>query len=298
MMEPINWQEETFELICGYFKGLGIKYQRSGSIQSDLIAYFNVRSKLIDKRPRRVFKSETLLARELSDGASEALRLIERNIISGQDLTPHQSRDVLNANKHDLLFNDWRIHHFHLKATKKKQDDYFYGRTDELLFAAFSDNQAFLIDVGTHDRADFAKKELLGIMLDNWPSLLTGFIKEDYDPVFFSDYSDFQIQLFREKGLSPPLVKVRDIVLMNPGFGRVMTGANMFVVNAANLVCGFVSQSADQFNRNIDEIAEEISSQYCVKETELNVRVVREELYPYFRLREQRSGYYIDATFS
>jgi len=72
----------------------------------------------------------------------------------------------------DLLFAAWRIHHMHLGPPSTK----VVARTNDLLFARFEGDNAYLINSYPHesaeDKSPFSKQELLHVIYRNWPKLL------------------------------------------------------------------------------------------------------------------------------
>lgn len=143
-----------------------------------LIVYRNWSDRLIRPTPRRVHQSHALLANPLaSDPLYEpALRQIMDRFRSGGDLTPHLSariregycerrgERVRNADL-DLMLNDWGIHHLHLSTVIG--DGGFVQRTGPLLFACVREEDAYLIDVMTHN--DWTSLHVFEVMVREWP---------------------------------------------------------------------------------------------------------------------------------
>jgi hypothetical protein len=65
----------------------------------------------------------------------------------------------------DLLISDWGLHHLHL--TSEMEADGFVKRTGDLLFAAFTDDDAYLIGIYPH--GSWALHELVEILVREWP---------------------------------------------------------------------------------------------------------------------------------
>lgn len=142
-----------------------------------LLVYGNWRSRFIWARPRRVHLSE-----DLNSGTGKvkehgtALAGIVQSIQNGAGLTNYLSRGVKTAyvptvdrrganlarrRDLDLLIADWRIHHLHLGQSV--EFDGFVARTDDLLFAHFADEDAYLIGIYPH--GSWALKELLEVLV-------------------------------------------------------------------------------------------------------------------------------------
>ena len=147
-----------------------------------LVVWFNWTSRLVTQRPRRVHWSHELEQHASPHFASphvgDGVAHVAAHIEAGDDLSPHLSKAALQYGYQggavrrrqdlDLMINDWRIHHLHL-GIGLDAGGYFAARTDELLFAHFRHNDAFLIDVGTH--GDWAARRLLEVVVHNWPDV-------------------------------------------------------------------------------------------------------------------------------
>ena len=56
----MNWQEDVIKLIVAHFKSVGINYIPSAEVNKCLIDFMNLEMKLVDPKPRYVFKSSSL----------------------------------------------------------------------------------------------------------------------------------------------------------------------------------------------------------------------------------------------
>jgi hypothetical protein len=137
--------------------------------------YLNFLRRRVPPVPRNVF-----VASEFScpQDHQAGLNVVRAKIESGQDLTPHLSRGLKTLEYHDMLLNDWDIHHLHL-GTKLKPDGYV-SPTKFVLFVRFSTTSAYLIAVLPHGRGvqppnPWARQELLRIIHRNWPESIAIF---------------------------------------------------------------------------------------------------------------------------
>lgn len=149
------------------------------SLSDLLIVYLNWRGRFIPSRPRTAHLSSELLASAKYRQHRTALDAIVAKVEAGDDLTPHlstrigtpyeptTSRTASRAGRKDLdlLVAEWNIHHLHLSAAVGS--DGFVGRTQDLLFANFQPNEAYLIAVYAH--GDWTRTELGVISVRNWP---------------------------------------------------------------------------------------------------------------------------------
>jgi hypothetical protein len=152
-----------------------------------LVVYANWRSRFVDASPRNVHISAKLRANPLYVDAQfvPAVAQIQRDLRIGFDVRPYLSRLVLVgydgvrrtkqkvANKQklaelrdlDLLLNDWGVHHLHLSTIM--EPDGFVERTGPLLMAAFTPQDAYLIDIAPH--GSWGDVDLLRTMVREWP---------------------------------------------------------------------------------------------------------------------------------
>jgi hypothetical protein len=129
--------------------------------------FFTVYTRRVPVRKWNVHISDKLL------NSIEIIAIIDK-LRHGYDVNLLLSNRIrkLNQSKFaDLLLAEWGIHHFHFAET----------RSNELLFIFFSENDAYLIDILQHEKADgsivtWTNTDLIQVMHDNWPNLLAPYI--------------------------------------------------------------------------------------------------------------------------
>ena len=128
--------------------------------------YLNLRRRLVSPGPRTV-----LLAHEFTcppDLAGD-FELVRRKIEVGEDLRPHLSRGFMNLDSHDMLLNDWGIHHLHLGT--EMEPDGFVTRTGPVLFVRFAATAAYLLSV--HEHGSWARQDFVRVLHRNWPDSIS-----------------------------------------------------------------------------------------------------------------------------
>lgn len=132
------------------------------SFASLLIIYANWRQRFISQHPREAHLSIGLSSGPNYEPHADAVAAIVTAIEAGTDLTPHLSRGIRNSytaiadrssqnNRRrdlDLLISEWGIHHLHLSTSMDA--DGFVTRSENLLFAKFSPDDAYIIGVFPH----------------------------------------------------------------------------------------------------------------------------------------------------
>jgi hypothetical protein len=150
----------------------------SKSLADLLLVYGNWRSRLVVATSRSPHIPRELAASPKYKEHEAAVEAIVSKIKAGKDLTPHLSRGVKIAHQpqapaalkkrrdRDLLIADWGIHHLHL--TTKLESDGFVKRTDDLLFAVFTPDDAYLLGIYPH--GNWGLLDLVKVLVENWPN--------------------------------------------------------------------------------------------------------------------------------
>lgn len=155
--------------LAARLRQLGYDIPSDISLEEARVAYFNVRHRLVTKRPRRLHGAPDLRA---PAGHEAGLSLVTSKIAEGADLRPHLSRRIARSSWSDGLLNDWGIHHFHL-GTRVERDG-FVARTEHVLFARLEQDDAYLVDVLRHDT--FTEVGLLKTLHAHWPEVLAPYL--------------------------------------------------------------------------------------------------------------------------
>lgn len=185
--------------------------------------------------------------------------MIVKEIEGGADLTPRLSKRVLVAHDtsadptaslarredRDLMLADWGIHHLHL-ATAIPSDG-FVERGEDLLFAAFLPDDAYLIGIYGH-LTDWARKEVLEILVRNWPA--SGLVFETGAIGLTNEHSDEDRRILRNHGISSPMIVLDGKVWASAALGHSADGAPM---RAAQLAMAVV-WAIEQWREHPDEL--------------------------------------------
>jgi hypothetical protein len=146
-----------------------------------LVVFHNWMNRLVKPQPRTVVKSIAFQQNPATAQRASDLAQIIDDIEQGRNLTKYLSRGVVRAVAQvpgqsprrdlDLMLNDWGVHHLHISTQidpdgfvsrgKKKNAD------EPLLFAAFSQKAAYLIDIMKH--GDWNREHILEVIAAEWP---------------------------------------------------------------------------------------------------------------------------------
>lgn len=89
----------------------------------------------------------------------------------------YMGKGIQDASTRDGLLRDYGMHHFHLSSGLEKSG--FARRSDYLLFALVSNEDAFLVDVRKHrdhDGLQWVRQDLLAIVHENWPEITSSYV--------------------------------------------------------------------------------------------------------------------------
>jgi hypothetical protein len=296
----MQWQKEIISLIQQHYKVVGIKYTATDNVHKCLIDFMNLEMKLIKPVPRNVFISKELKSRIIPIENRLALISIENKIRTGIDVNYHKNKGTFDPTYNDLLLNDWIIHHLHLSDKKTNKNQRFYDRTKYVLFAAFNPTQAFLIDIRTHGKNGephvFARKELLEIMDNNWPTILKDYNVED-DIKLTHNPTDEEIDTARKKGLTFFATKVNERAIINPGIGITTSGHNIHIVKRANEIVRYIQESLMEIDKDTEGIKMALSEQSGHEIKELDIQIHMQAKWPFFYVYEKNSGYSIEKNY-
>jgi hypothetical protein len=197
-----------------------------------LFAFFNLQRRLIAPLPRRVHEARGIhCPPALQSGYDE----IKRKTTTGEDLAPHLSKRVNNADVEsergkrraiDGMLDDWGVHHLHLGTTVG--GDGFVDRHDEVLFARFLPGDAYFIGIWTH--GSWGEVGVLEEIQRNWPELLAPF---QFDAVPERNSTSEEIVKARAAGVQP-VISVGGKLTMAMGGGITSGKIGAAVVRLAD----------------------------------------------------------------
>jgi hypothetical protein len=162
--------------------------------------------------PRTVHESrELLIPAEYQQDYQSLLSLI----MTGGDLRPYLSRDVLKkqrADKNDGLLNAWGIQHLHFRPEG----------TGQLLFCRITDTDVFVIQTLPHNAEHlWVDTQLIQIMHDNWPEQISG---GKHDRLRPEDIPAAKRSSLRGSNANFPITVADGTVYLQPGGGTMASG--------------------------------------------------------------------------
>jgi hypothetical protein len=210
-----------------------------------------------------------IIPQEITLGLQQLIEKAE----SGQDLKPHLSTHSDNPDYQDLMFNDWRIFHFHLGTNPHPNRQGFVERTGDLLFAIAHSPTArmYLIDIHPH-KGGFTNQDLLRIIEENWTDILAPYTLKRCVGLPYNA-SDSDIERLRKAGIDPILQTPSGRVLSQMGGGITRAGNSRRIKREADRIKTEVRQLEELFIQQRDTIADDFNREYGKNWDELEFKV-------------------------
>jgi hypothetical protein len=245
------------EIILKRTRTMGIKIDYK-EVSELLRKYINVKSKLIDNKPRKVYYSSELQSKMRGTHYYDVLKKIEKKFKNGEDINPHLSIRAFKPNSQDGILNDWGIRHLHLSDTKKKPTDKFYERSDYLLMFIIGNSFVCFLDVRPHSESKRGSKdplwvrdELLEIIQKNWEKLLEPYEYKGVKPA--DKYTKEEYLELRRAGIIMDAI-IGDKVYFPPGGGVTTAGTGASHSFHANRILNTICGRYRQIKKNPDDI--------------------------------------------
>jgi hypothetical protein len=245
-----NFQRDLGQGVADLLRAEGFTVPVDALIDDVMIMFVNSRFRYIPAARRPAVWSRELRARGgINRHVLQGVRRLEKASAAGLALGPFQSTTLLDGLFADKLFNEWRIHHFHLdlpggNATKPG----FVKRAAELLFAMATPTELLLIDV--RDHGAFADKQLFEIVHRNWPDAVVRWRLHGVSDADIIDHG-----WARKARLSIPTVLSDGAVYMNLGGGCMLDrrGTAAVVRSEADQVRNYAQALEDCCLRHTDQ---------------------------------------------
>ena len=198
------------------------KYEDLSSLdknESIVHSYLNALHRRIPMRPRKIHKAEYETPSYLIEGEKKFLDKVR----TGDDLGPHQSRQLKTRNYEDGMLNDFGIHHFHLGIKKRSKKSYFVSGQRYLLFALVRSDDFYCI--GYYEHGDWSRSILLDTIHSNWPHAISSVIKGATG--ISLRCTDEEHQKLREAGVNIVTQRPDGTVYAPPGLGITAAGTSL-----------------------------------------------------------------------
>ena len=182
----MTFESDLALIIKQQFDKVGISYKDNLDVCTLAARYFEMLHRRIVPMPRRVQFSEEIhdslgklrqeADMEHQEQAADAwgcVFLIRHLLAEGGNVTGFLSKNVNSLISRDGLLWDYGMHHFHL--SQEVEESGFGKRSDYLLFAIVTKEDAYFVDVRLHPQLGdlgWVRQDLLRVVLLNWPELV------------------------------------------------------------------------------------------------------------------------------
>jgi hypothetical protein len=233
--------------------------------------YHHFLKRVIEPRPRSVWRSGALGRRTLSVEATEALAEIEQRSIAGETLVPFLHRRLRKKPAYnDGMLNEWGIHHLHLGSTPRA-DGHVAG-SDEVLCVLVRAEDLYMIDL--HPHRDWSNDRLVQIVHDEWPAVIEPYAVRT---VQADGITSEQREVLRSKN-GMALTRVQDGTCYGAvGGGYAATGTNLGAVRETDALLHKVRAFEADIRANAVACAAEIEKARGTRPSALNYRLVFDE---------------------
>ena len=171
-MIDLDFKADWRAFIETSLRSLGLSYHSQESVWDNTLVYLNAQRRSLEQRPRSVWESAEL---NIPKGHTDQYHKLKSTIEGGFNLTGYLSTRSTSASFKDRLLNHWGIHHLHY-------DDHRPHRSKHVLFVHFEEKSAYVIQSKSHGKGHphvWVDQELIQIIHDNWPNLLTNSILKE-----------------------------------------------------------------------------------------------------------------------
>lgn len=273
-MATLNFASDLQKLIEQKLSNLGHASQPGEDLDTALIKYLNLSSRLLPVVPWTVNQSTDVanksLPKEIRDGLKQFINKAE----SGKDLKPYLSIQINNPDYADLMFYDWGIFHFHLGTTPHPKHKGFIKRTGELLFAITEQSTAtmYLIDIHPH-KGGFTNQDLLRIIEENWSEILEPYTVYGVSGLTYPA-SDDDIDSLRKARINTGIQTPSGRCLIPMGGGITLAGTSGQNRIEANRVIETIRQLEKQIIQNREALESSFKTKYRKDWNDLRFKLI------------------------
>lgn len=188
-------------------------------------------ARLIEPKERFTYFSKGFWTR-IPKECIPAVHLLADKFEYGENVNPYQSKSLMYNNiaknkghRTDLLWADWRIHHFHLTTSILNEKEAFSQRSKYLLFAYVGDDYACFLDVRHHESEKvFSNPVFIKQLVESWPELAEAYAIKGINVK--DGWNAEEIDMLRKSGLTPLTPIKGKVYMMGQGISTAGTPTN------------------------------------------------------------------------
>ncbi|MFV0571149.1 MAG: hypothetical protein ACK5M1_01800 [Xanthomarina gelatinilytica] len=230
---------------------MGFKISTKNDLDKTLLDYLTVRFKLIEIKPRIVKFQKDLFA-DVFTGKhikSDEIKRIANIARVGNNLNHFQSKKILQANFHDHLINEWKVHHLHLSFKEDKKSS-FVKQGNTILFVYVNDTEIIFLGTDKHREGVFGDEKWLKILHNEFPEVIEKY-KANSDIIsIYPKVNAKERQDIWNKGFSMGMTQIDGTVYHGPGLGRMTSGHSLQVSMTRNDILRWIFELEKQLNES------------------------------------------------
>ena len=228
--------------------------------------FFNFQKRYIEPKPRTIEKSKEFFC---PADYKHTLSEIEEKILKGYNLVPYLSKHIKNAGYSDGILNDWNIHHLHLSSKLGK--DGFALRSDYQLFAFFTENTCYFLQVYPHSKPNlYSTQEMVKIIDNNWPELI---VKNKIQGILSVEVTDAEYAELRKSNITTFVQTSPNNIYGLIGGGYMSNGASQSALSSSDFwhnICrkvqiDIVQQLTEKILTAISQVRDTYTTNLCIR---------------------------------
>ena len=206
-------------------------------------------ARLIEPKERFTYFSKGFWTR-IPKECIPAVHLIADKFEYGENVNPYLSTSLMYNNvaekkgrRTDLLWADWKIHHFHLTTSILNEKEAFSQRSKYLLFAYVEDDCVCFLDVKHHKGENvFSDPVFIKQLVESWPELAKA---HAFNGIHVEDgWNAEEIATLRKSGLTPLTPINGKVYMMGLGISTAGTpGDDVFLYDSLVDEIKYLSQN-------------------------------------------------------
>lgn len=277
-----DFESDMRKLVTSELEKKKVKYNDSDDVHKLFLRYYTFLEKYIFPQKRKVYLSKEL--QNNLDTKPERIQAAVKKLAewaeNGVDINCFQGRGLYGSGARDYQNSLYEIVHLHLSAKSTDErpvikKNGFAKASDHLLYAKFTDDSAYFIDIVKHPEAirdggpivtEWTSKHQFEILVNNWPNVEKHGMFEGMEPCDSEgnpiNINDETIAELVRNGIMFPISIGKNMYFPTPGI--VSTGDSSMAVLRSNQICNQYKLAQKLFDENDEKICRELLS-LCVK---------------------------------
>jgi hypothetical protein len=219
-----DFENDMVREIGEFLNGFNAKFPNKNS--DDMIkSFYSYVHRMITPSKREIVMSNEMVTNNTIKNYSHLdFEKFKEDSEEGLDINCFLSKSVMRLDYNDVLFNDWKIHHFHLGSGKDKTG--FVTRTGPVLMAICDEDKIYCI--GIYEHGQWSETSLITIAIENWPFLFEKYLLKGILSCESTFFNTNNVEKMREAG-GQMLIELNGNFYAPPGGGYATSGLSINV---------------------------------------------------------------------